>query len=519
MRAHSCAVIVSVLSVLVACGSFGAEDEDADPRKLEPSTPEDNAQAPPVDGTPIPGVYVSPSKGDDGGSGSPVRPLKTLRAAFALAKQQGLRVIACAERYEETVELVDGVSAYGYFDCNADPPKRGGLRAQIVASAEKPAIVAKGITLPTRIEGFEAFARDLDGAPATETSGTSIALEVRDAINVVFSEDLFHAGKGAPGVDGQPSAGNAAMTPGTVKGLPGVEQGQRSCNPVLSNCEEQLVPGPAGGTNQCMVGPSGGPGGAGGAGSWYSTGIPFYGPNPPGTRGLPLVGTAATAVGGLGGLVGTEGARGADGQDGANGTWSFNAQGFVQGNGAAGSNGEPGQGGGGGGGSLFYRINDAPASPSQFTFAASSTGGSGGAGGCPGLAGTPGTGGGASVGALVVNSDVAFERSRIEASSGGRAGRGNIGTSGTVGGFGGAAVMYAAKGGDGGAGGAGGVSGHGAPGPSIALAFSGVKPRLVETDLAPGAGGAGYAEERKTLGATVKVLPAVAGESKAEHVF
>ena len=123
----------------------------------------------------------------------------------------------------------------------------------------------------------------------------------------------------------------------------------------------------------------------------------------------------------------------------------------------------------------------------------------------------------------MISSGVSFERTRIETSAGGRAGKGNLGTTGIVGGTGGAGTVHTisttGKGGDGGIGGNGGASGHGAPGPSIALAWSKTKPTLTEVDLAPGAAGAGQPALSKVVGGTVgtKFLPAVTGESKAEH--
>ncbi|MBX3190254.1 MAG: hypothetical protein KF819_24860 [Labilithrix sp.] len=525
MQKFTCGALVSLFSVAIACGAneLGEGREDAPPG--QPASPADNAQAPPdpVDGKPVPGVYVSRSKGSDDGTGSTARPLQTLKAAFALAKQQGLRVIACAETYEGSVELVDGVSAYGYYDCNVEPWKRGGARAKITSTGATPAVIAKGLTLPTRIEGFEIVATDLDGEPATATSGTSVAVDVRDSRGLVFGESLIRAGKAAPGIDGEAPAVNAQLTPAAVAGTAAKPQGEATCVLSINNCATKLWPGPAGGTSQCAVGPGGGAGGAGGAGTWYNGNQPNYYTNPPGTRGLPLAATTTTAVGGEGGLEGTNGARGTAGADGQNGVWTLGPAGFVPGNGTGGSNGGAGQGGGGGGGSMFHRCivpngGQCP-TPPQNEHTTSDTGGSGGAGGCPGLTGTPGTGGGASIGAFVVSSDISFERTRIETSLGGRAGRGFLGTPGTPGGAGGPAAYWGAKGGNGGDGGPGGVSGHGAPGPSIALAHSGAPPKLVDAELVPGSGGEGYPEETQTSGAVVKVLPAVVGESKAMHAF
>jgi hypothetical protein len=130
----------------------------------------------------------------------------------------------------------------------------------------------------------------------------------------------------------------------------------------------------------------------------------------------------------------------------------------------------------------------------------------------------------------VIDSIVTFERARIESSDGGRAGKGNLGTPGIAGGKGGKGITYpgpgmfmnyqiTGRGGDGGSGGSGGASGHGAPGPSLALAYSKTRPTTTETVLAPGPAGAGQPLLKRTVGGTVgdKVLPAVVGVSAAEH--
>lgn len=185
-------------TTVMACGVFSSSDDSPKEEPLPPpGTPQDNTP-PPVGGQAPVGVYVSSSQGQDDGSGSSVRPLKTLASAFAKAKEQGLRVIACAEEYAENLTVLDGVSAYGYYDCKKTPWERGAPRA-ILRAATTPAMIATGITQPTRLEGFEVRSPDLDGAPATETTGTTIALEVRDSTGLALGEVLLHAGKARRG--------------------------------------------------------------------------------------------------------------------------------------------------------------------------------------------------------------------------------------------------------------------------------------------------------------------------------
>ncbi len=512
-----------VLSVVAfGCGVFGAGESAPDPAPA--GTPQENAQPPAVDGSPIPGVYVSTSQGSDEGAGTPARPLKSLKKAFALANEQHLRVIACAEVYAESLTLIDGVSAYGYFECAATPWKKGDRRA-IVKAPASPAVLAKGLTLPTRLEGFTVIAPDLDGVPATETTGSSIALEVRDSQQLVVTGSLLHGGKASPGVDGVPGPANVITG---ADAPPARDQTTTTCNPMVVQCNARTVPGGPGAVTTCAIGAAGGPGGQGGDGRFLID----CAPNTVAAefRGRPLSASLATAAGGLKpgsvGLPGTAGASGADGTDGVNGTWSLSAKGFVIGNGTAGGSGEPGQGGGGGAGTEVWFVGAFPGCNSPpIPFSETATGGGGGSGGCAGQPGTAATGGGASIGAWVVASTVSIEGTRIESSAGGRAGLGNVGGKGTSGNKPGAASILASgklisgNGGPGGAGGNGGASGHGAAGPSIALVFAGTRPVLTGPELVAGAGGEGQpALSGLTPFGLIKSLPAAPpGASEREH--
>jgi hypothetical protein len=511
---------VIVLGFFVGCSAFGGADAAEQP----PSTPQDNAKPPPVDGSPIAGVYVSTSLGNDNLDGAASRPVKTLKKAFSLAHDQQLRVIACAEVYEENLTLIDGVSAYGYYECAVTPWAKGKRRAMVKAKAS-PAVLGKGLHLPTRLEGFEVVAPDVDGIPATGRTGTSVALEARDSSELTIGDSVLHGGKGAPGTDGEAAAVNAYV--GSPDGVGVVGSHVGNCNPGAQICDPKKVIGALGSKASCTTG-SAGPGGNGGDGSWYSD--LYYPPSSWGGtwNGQPLVAVpGVTAKGGVPGTVaggvqqgpGGFGAAGKDGADGANGAWGFDAEGFVIGNGSAGMIGTPGQGGGGGAGQIYYSSNTSNAFPTDGQpYHQSADGGGGGAGGCIGLASKPGTGGGASVGLLVIGSGVHVEGSRIESAEGGRAGRGYLGGAGLTGGKGGLPVGVQGAGGAGGQGGTAGISGHGAPGPSIAMVYAGARPVLDDkVELAPGAGGAGRPEERLVKGATTKILPAVVGEAKKEH--
>lgn len=509
---------------LAACGAFdGATGSEVPP----PADPDENATPPaPIDGKPVVGIYVSSSMGKDGATGAHDAPVKTLREAFAIAKREGLRVIACAETFTESLELVDGVSAYGYFDCARSPWARTPRRARI-ESPTSPAVVGRKIRARTRLEGFEIIAPDR-GAETTSDprDGTSIGLELRDARDVFVSETLIHAGSGAAGAAGTPA--ETSMREATGRGVDGVVQQAASCNPVLSasGCQSQRVAGALGGTTTCSIGPAPGPGGQGGEGMWFIGGA--HGSGTWAHDGRPLTATATTAAGGKSAIItdaagapGNEGERGAAGSDGANGQWRFDADGFFAGAGSDGTNGTPGGGGGGGGGtrdwycSVGNPCNPSPPPPYRTT----ATGGGGGAGGCAGIAGTPGAGGGASIGVLILTSEVTFERTRIESSAGGRAGRGTLGGIGGAPAAGGAGATYSGAGGWGGWGGRGGSSGHGAPGPSIGIAFTSVAPTKVETQVVVGAPGEGQARLDFAAGNETWSIPAIAGSAHEEYRF
>ncbi|MDB4943822.1 MAG: virulence associated protein [Labilithrix sp.] len=526
--------IITVGCLLVAgCGAFSGESDPpaATPPGDAPTnngqTPSDNAtNVPPVGGTAVAGVYVSASLGLDGATGSAAHPLKKLADAIALAKAQNLPVNACAETYAEAVTLVDGVSMFGYLDCTKEWV-RGAANAKIV-SPTSPAMTAASITLPTRIAGFDVQAPDLDALAAADAPA-SIALSVRDSKNLTFSAFVARAGKGAPGANGAAAATNAATF-----SAPGNARDQYApCAGLLKPtfCTNAGV-GPntssaPGGTATCALGGAGGAGGVSGAPRIFLDGGMILNPSIPPQDGQ-AGGGAAPGAGGTNGGNGANGGDGTPGLNGANGQWLLTADGFAVGNGTAGAGGSPGAGGGGGGATTVFwdAAGNVSAQPGSGYYITAS-GAGGGAGGCAGQAGTPGTGGGASIAAFVVRSAVTFEQSRLESAAGGRAGKGTLGTIGTPGQAGLVGltrkklsgtppalmtIHITGDGGTGGSGGSGGASGHGAPGPSIALAYSGDRPTLTGTDLAPGPAGEGQPELTNP-----STVPAIAGISEAEH--
>jgi len=522
----SLAGVVSIATLIAACGGFGSEDEEQQSQQPPPpSTSDENAKPPPdVPGKPIEGIYVSARQGKAGATGFPGAPVPTIAEGMKIARDKKLRLIVCAEEYAENFEVLNGVSAYGYYDCSAPLWKRTNDHAKVRAP-KTPAMTASDIELPTRIEGFDVFAPDLDGAVAIDREGTSVGLLARNTKPgaLIIGECTLHGGKASPGRDGDVAL--APPLPGTAAGNPGAPQGPGSCNPALdvTNCQQVLVKGPAGtGAVSCGAEPAPGPGGKGGDGMWFNDRVP--GPFPTTEhRGLPLVATAAQAQGGPAASEnGLAGAEGVSGSDGVNGAWRFDADGFLLGDGTRGGSGAPGQGGGGGGGASGWCFptgcgGSPPAGVNGYQ--RSPTGGSGGGGGCGGLAGNPGGGGGASVGVLAFDAAIAFERSLLEPSSGGRAGLGRLGGFGRTGGAGGApGQTFVGRGGDGGAGGVGGSSGHGASGPAIALAWLRVKPtRDGSTELRQGIGGEGRGPLSQIVGEAKTIAAMPTGATIGEY--
>jgi len=535
-------VIASVLAMVApACGIFGSGESEptpAPPGEAAPPPPAPNTgngpPAPPppaVDGVALVGVFVSASKGVDQNDGAVARPLKTLAKAMLVAKEKNLPVIACAETYNEALVLVNGVTLYGYFDCTNPDWKRGEKHAAI-ASPSSPAVLADKLDLKARFEGFDIYAPDIGGvAAADKVARSSIAMLVKGTKGLEIAEVHLRAGNAEGGGDG---VDTAEVNTETAPTSPTPSQQFLGCPFGFAQCAMMSYAPPPLRENTpitCKYGAPGGPGGAGGDGAlWVDgqrktaighdfTGKPFFALPQTAAGGAPAQTYAPETS------DGRNGAKGESGAAGTNGGWSLDAEGgFVPGNGTAGVVGGPGQGGGGGAGNFVWRSEAGGTLPVPTTgYAWAGTGGAGGTGGCGGLPGTPGRGAGASIGLLVVASEISVKTSRIEARAGGAAGKGalgQIGNNGYLGGF----PLFApndrrlgAPGGDGGPGGDAGPSGHGSPGPSIALAYKGQRPNVDASSvtLTPGTPGTG----QSALARPGSIVAAVSGEAKAEHVF
>jgi len=490
--------------VLLHCGSDTAAPPAANKKVGADGGPAVDLPPPPpepenCDGTKLPtatpctiheayGVFVS-AKGSDEGDGTRAHPLQHISTAIAGAAASGRRVYACAETYDEVLTLGDGISVFGYFECQGEW-KVGGARAVVAPKTGDVAAVAKGIAKPTRIEALEIRGRD-----ATEPSQSSIGLKAEDAGGLSFVNTRIAAGKGMKGKDG--AAPIQLVQTGNIDGKASVATADCTLAPDLFTCDAQHRLPPAGGASRCVgaAGMDGGPGGSGGHSGRYSyrtrqAGDPFGvcltpEKSPPRqcylldvgdtvTNGGNQPATAQTAAGAIvASTSAVAGLPGSDGVDGATGVWKLTSDGFVPGDGTDGSSGTPGQGGGGGAGEAM----EYPGAPISFW---GGNGAGGGAGGCPGLAGKSGTGGGASIAVLATRSAMRFDaKSEVVAGAGGTGGAGHAASAYTLGGAPGVAPSQMpayTRGAPGGRGGEGGVSGHGASGPSIGIAWKDAKP-------------------------------------------
>jgi hypothetical protein len=412
-------------------------------------------------------VFVSTSVGSASGDGSRARPLASIQAAITAAHSAHKSVIACAETYNESLTLADGVAMYGGFSCAGGVWSGTSARALVNATNTRTGVSASAIHMTTRVDSFQFV------TPDATTDVSSIGMTAIDAGGLWLTNCRVHAGNAMNGADG--IAGPSMIQAGAVNGVAGTAG--------TSLCEY-----PSGSVAPAsMNGAAGGAGGAGGVlvrdcsggGTTCTTKLcqqttctlTDYPPS----NGVAGAGPAGGAGGIYGGTAAFAGGPGTSGMDGISG-WTIgsfsHASGYVPSNGGtAGTAGLPGSGGGGAAGLDATMVGHPGAS-----------GTGGGAGGCPGLPASPAAGGGASIGILAWGSAMRIERSQIESSHGGNGGRGAFGSLGTTGGTGGAS---------GGAGGRGGNAGSGAGGPSLGIASTGAAPVLVSCTTSIGAGGSG----------------------------
>lgn len=430
------------------------------------------------------GIFVSP-QGTPDGDGTRKKPLSTLSAGMKRAKADKKRLYACAGTYPEALKLEDGVSVLATFDCTTWAL---GTEHAKVDSPTSPAVEAKGIATPTRIDGL--YVRAPVGTPEAPSS---IAVLATDSSGLTFVDAQIEAREGASGAAG---TSPAPLTPNLE--VPGDRQMAQNCYQIFPDNSKLCTTtkyyprgGSLGGKNTCrtaagaVFGES--RGGLGAASGVYGQGLAV-------PIGTPAAGSPEGALA-TSGLSSTGGA--------------FTEEGYSPGDGTPGSNGAIGKGGTGG-----VAVSDITDGASAAAIYWTSNGPGGGAGGCPGLAGTAGKGGGASVAVLAFRSPIGLERSTIRSANGGSGGAGSFGSDATAGQTGGnpvyqpVVVVGGARPGE--PGGQAGVSGHGAGGPSIGVAHKGGAPRVVDSKFVIGAPGEspGADQKQDTVGGTTRTIPA-----------
>ncbi|XXT17839.1 PGRS family protein [Sorangium sp. So ce429] len=429
------------------------------------------------------GAFVSAS-GSDENTATKAAPVKTLRAALALAEENRTRrVYACAEAFDEAVEVTQGVTIYGGLDCANGWGWVGEQRktALTAGAGEIPLVVrGGGGEASVRVEDLHVQARGIereDGSPA----GVSSIAAVAEEVGVELARCVLEAGDAAPGADG------AAYETRAKRGEDG-EPGAEACS------AELVIPG--GSTkNDCGTPEDtcdnsyGGGGGVGdrNAGGDGAEGSRIHARN--GGRGETL--TACTN--------GTQGSSAGNGDAGvgATGLGEISASGYTGASDSDGAKGGTAQGGGGGGGAMGGVGRGKCMSEAS---AGGASGGSGGAGGCGGAGGRGGGAGGASIALISLNATLSFEQVALKTGRGGVGGKGGAGQEGGEGGAGGpggeapvgAALLHdGCAGGPGGKGGAGGPGGGGRGGHAIGIAYKGKVPSTQGATIVVGEAGPG----------------------------
>jgi hypothetical protein len=499
-RAFTSLALVLVAAAGTACSAFTSDsapsNEDPKARIVE-GTPDQSEITEEL------GVFVTVD-GKPENTGSRERPLGSIQAGIALGKKNGKRVYVCSGTFHEALTLANSISIIGGLTCSGATWKTGGVRTRIEAPSS-PAIRAKDIASPTRLEGIDVVAPN-----ATKPSGSSIGILADHAEGLTIAGSKITAGDGANGVDG---------TEGTQLTQLAAIDGERSvvnaeCVPNVTCMKPAIASlypwlnyrGGYGGKSTCVGAPGhdglpGGNGGSGGIFYSYAAAWFYYADSL----------SFAPAYGQV--LPGTAGAAGIDGApSGAFGTLS--SDGYAAVDGIAGTDGAPGNGGSGGRGSAPLK----DASHVEVNIVWRGMGGpGGGAGGCPGLAATAGTGGGASIALALVDSPVVVDNAELIAGRAGSAGHGAFGSDPTAGGKAGvndtAPNNNAANGGNGGP---PGISTNGSNGSSAGVLHTGAPPVVRNgVKITPGPAGLAIEVRSHSVFGTTRTIPATpAGISK-----
>ncbi|MBM4386719.1 MAG: hypothetical protein FJ088_03210, partial [Deltaproteobacteria bacterium] len=287
----------------------GAEaDDDPDPDFLDK-----NCDG--MDGNLNKGIFVDQNKGKDINPGTIDLPKKSITAGIQAAKNGSKpHVYVSLGIYNETIELVDGVSVFGGYNA-ADNWSRGASNTTQILGGEK-AVIGKDINQPTVIQGFL-----ISSANSTITGGSSYGVFLVNSSGVTVQSNTIQAGSGGSGANGWNGSTGQNGSDGS-NGNAGCEYGCAcpfDCFGLCGKCSRPS--GGSGGSSPC--GKNGGKGGDGGdhQGSGYN-----------GANGI------SGSSGGWGGsatnngFTGTPGTSGSTGDNGSGGSGigSKNQEGYVQ---------------------------------------------------------------------------------------------------------------------------------------------------------------------------------------------
>ena len=406
-----------------------------------------------------------------GGTGTRLKPAKTLEAALQLAKLRGIAQLAlCEGTYAEALSIDQASSVRllaGGFSCDTWQYSEAGR------SLVRPTEPGYALTVEVPEEQVAFLSVAFQALDAVDAGDSSVAVFVKASSAVRFERVSFTAGIGRPGAAGSTAGyveGNGAGNwPNAVAAAGTATSGGAAVTVTCPGSNLKSVGGRGGTSRDTSVSPTreqveaaaGTP-----AGGSAGTSTLVYNSPSSCTGGGSVAATAK---------AGDEGA-------GATQLGTLSASGWKPQTGVAGKVGLVG--GGGGGGGFLASCGASAGGAGCGTF---SNGGGGGPGGCGGAGGAAGLGGGSSVALMSFGSAITIVGGSFETAQAGDGGAGDDGQVGQAGKSGGMRWLASGQstgcsGGTGGKGGPGGGGGGGSGGSSLGVLWSGGTAPVLEAD-------------------------------------
>ena len=146
-------------------------------------------------------IYVAPG-GSNTNAGTATDPVLTIAAGIGIAADAGVRQVCVAAgavcpttgAYNESVQMVNGISVFGAYQATADGgawPRLPGCVSRITAQDDKGVYFGPSITSPTSIDGFNILASN---------SATNAAVTVEGATGAVINNNAILGGSGQTSV-------------------------------------------------------------------------------------------------------------------------------------------------------------------------------------------------------------------------------------------------------------------------------------------------------------------------------